>query len=148
MTARALRRGSATVVALVAALGLFVACGGGSENASGPRLALAGDSFDLGVVKAGGSVERTIDFRNEGTQPLEVSITKVRSASKLGCQCWLEEFEVRPEVVSPGATGQLVFTFKPPDGMQEMEDTILADLEVNDPAHPAVTISLRFRMTP
>ena len=135
-------------VLLVAALGLFVACGGGSEDASGPRLALAGDSFDLGVAKAGGSVERTIDFRNEGTQPLEVTIADVRSATKLGCECWVDEFEVRPEIVEPGATGQLVFKLKSPEGMREMEDTLLADLKVNDPERPLVTISLRFRMAP
>ena len=137
-----------TLVILVAALTLFAACGGGSEDASGPRLALAGDSFDLGEVKAGGSVERMIDFRNEGTQPLEVTIADVRSATKLGCECWVDEFEVRPEVVEPGASGQLVFKLKSPEGMQEMEDTLLADLKVNDPEEPLVTISLRFRMTP
>jgi hypothetical protein len=55
---------------------------------------------------------------------------------------------VRPEVVEPGATGQLVFKLKSPEGMQEMEDTLLADLKVNDPERPLVTISLRFRMAP
>ena len=136
------------VVALVAALGLFVACGGGSQDAAGPRLALAGDSFDLGEVRADRSTERTIDFRNEGTQPLEVTITDVRSATKLGCECWVDEFEVRPEIVEPGATGQLVFRLKSPEGMQAMEDTLLADIKVNEPERPLVTISLRFRMTP
>ena len=133
-------------VLVAAAIGLFVACGGG--GASGPRLALASDSFDLGEVKAGGSVERTIEFRNEGTRPLEVTIADVRSGTKLGCECWVDEFEVRPEVVEPGASGQLVFKLKSPEGMQEMEDTLLADLRVNDPERPLVTISLRFRMAP
>jgi len=40
------------VVVLVAALGLFVACRGGSEDVTGPRLALAGDSFDLGEERS------------------------------------------------------------------------------------------------
>src|SRR3970040_254232 len=53
---------------------------------AGPRLALDGDSFDLGVVKAGASIQRTIDSGNEGTQPLEVTIADVRSATKLGCE--------------------------------------------------------------
>ena len=60
----------------------------------------------------------------------------------------MAEFEVRPEVVEPGATGQLVFNLKSPEGMREMEDTLLADLKVNDPERPLVTISLRFRMAP
>jgi len=143
------RRGAAAAsVLLAAAIGLFVACGGGGEKASGPRLALDGDSFDLGVVKAGGSVERAIDFRNEGTEPLAVTIADVRSATKLGCECWVDEFEVRPEVVGPGATGQLVFKLKSPEGMREMDDALLADLKVNDRERPLVTISLRFRMAP
>ena len=140
--------GFAASVLLAAAIALFVACGGGGETASGPRLALDGDSFDLGVVKAGGSIQRTIDFRNEGTEPLEVTIADVRSATKLGCECWVDEFEVRPEIVEPGASGQLVFKLKSPEGMQEMEDTLLADLKVNDPERPLLTISLRFRMAP
>ena len=135
-------------VVVAAAIALFVACGGGGETASGPRLALDGDSFDLGVVKAGASIQRTIDFGNEGTQPLEVTIADVRSATKLGCECWVDEFEVRPEIVEPGASGQLVFKLKSPEGMQEMEDTLLADLKVNDPERPLLTISLTFRMAP
>jgi len=140
--------GFAASVLLAAAIALFVACGGGGETASGPRLALDGDSFDLGVVKAGASIQRTIDFGNQGTQPLEVTIADVRSATKLGCECWVDEFEVRPEIVEPGASGQLVFKLKSPEGMQEMEDTLLADLKVNDPEEPLLTISLRFRMAP
>ena len=135
-------------VVLAAAIGLYAACGGGGETAGGPRLALDGDSFNLGDVKAGASIERTVEIRNEGTQPLAVTIADVRSATKLGCECWVDDFEVRPEVVEPGGSGQLVFRLKSPEGMQEMDDTVLADLNVNDPERPLVTISLRFRMTP
>lgn len=136
------------ITLLALAAGLFAACADGNGSGGAPRLVLAGDSFDLGVVKAGASVERSVDFRNDGTQPLAVSIAKIRSATELGCECWVSKYEVRPPVVESGATGQLVFKLKAPEGMREMEDTMLADLRANDPERSSVTISLKFRMTP
>ena len=63
------------VVALTAAAA--TACGG-DPAPPGARLAIDGDSFDLGSIRTGQSVRRSIEFRNTGVAPLEVSIVKVR----------------------------------------------------------------------
>ena len=144
----ATRRGILAAAAFALFLALAAACGGGGETPAGPKLALDGDSFDLGVIKIGELTERTIDFRNEGTEPLTVSIVKVRAAPNADCGCGVEGFEVKPDTIEPGATGQLVFSLKAPDGMSGMQDRMLAELESNDPQQPNVTIAFVFQMLP
>ena len=130
------------VVLVVAAAG---ACGG-HEAPPGARLAIDGDSFDLGRVTTGESVRRSIEFRNTGVAPLEVSIVKVRPAPNAECGCGVESFEVEPAAVLPGDSGEMVFQLKVPEGMEGMTDTMLAQLESNDPTKPKLTITLIFEM--
>ena len=131
------------LVALVAAAA--VACGG-DQAPPGARLAIDGDSFELGRIETGQSVRRSIEFRNTGVAPLEVSIVKVRPAPNAECGCGVESFEVSPAAVPPGEGGELVFELKAPEGMEGMTDTMLAQLESNDPTQPKLTIELIFEM--
>ena len=131
------------LVALVAAAA--VACGG-HQVPPGARLAIDGDSFDLGSVATGQSVRRSIEFRNTGVAPLEVSIVKVRPAPNAECGCGVESFEVAPTAVQPGDSGEMVFRLKVPEGMEGMTDKMLAQLESNDPTKPKLTITLIFEM--
>lgn len=137
----------AALAAAALALALVAgACGG--DDAPAPRLVLGGGTFDLGVIKIGQPAERAIDFRNGGTEPLEVSIVKVRPAPDAECGCGVDRYEVRPGTVEAGAAGQLVFHLKAPEGMADMQDKMLAELESNDPGNASLTISLVFRMAP
>lgn len=115
-------------------------------NMPAPRIALNGKSFDLGEVPADRIVERTVEFRNSGEEPLSVSIVKVRPAPDAACGCGVEDFEVRPESIGPQEAGQLVFMLKVPTGMPDMEDKMVAELKTNDPTRPTLTISIVFRM--
>lgn len=119
------------------------------DNASpaAAKLALDGDSFNLGEVPATRTVERTVTFRNSGSAPLNVSIAKVRPAPDAACGCGVERFEVRPEVVPPGGSGELLFKLKVPEGMESMTDKMLAELQSNDPDRPNLTITLIFEMS-
>jgi hypothetical protein len=114
--------------------------------APGPQLSLKGKSFDLGEVPADVVVERAVDFRNSGQEPLDVSIVKVRPAPDAACGCGVEDFEVSPATVAPNQAGQLIFKLKVPAGMADMEDKMVAELQTNDPARPTVKISIIFRM--
>lgn len=134
-------------IALVAGLAGAAACGGGDDG-SGPRFRTETDSFDLGVIRIGEAVERAVAFRNEGQEPLRVSIKKVRPAPNAECGCGVEGYEVRPELVEPGGSGEMVFELRAPEGMPDMQDVMLAELETNDPARPIVEIELTFRMVP
>jgi hypothetical protein len=116
------------------------------SNAPAPRIALNGSSFDLGEVPADRVVERTVEFRNSGQEPLTVSVVKVRAAADAACGCGVEGFEVRPETVAPGGAGLLVFQLKVPDGMPDMEDKMVAELQTNDPSKPTLKIFIIFRM--
>lgn len=116
------------------------------SNAPAPRIALNGSSFDLGEVPADRIVERSVEFRNSGKEPLSVSIVKVRPAPDAACGCGVEGFEVRPETVAPGGAGLLIFQLKVPEGMPDMEDKMVAELQTNDPAKPTLKISIVFRM--
>src|SRR3972149_560376 len=122
------RRRQSSVGALFLGLVALVAAGaaacGGDQAPPGARLAIDGDSFDLGRVTIGESVRRSIEFRNTGVAPLEVSIVKV----------------------PPGDSGEMVFQLKVPEGMEGMTDTMLAQLESNDPTKPKLTITLIFEM--
>jgi len=141
---------SALVLAAAFALALAACGGGGGEPASGPRLAFDGDEFDLGLIRWDESVERVVPFRNDGVEPLAVSIVKVRAAPDAACGCGVEGSEVRPAEVAPGGTGELVFTLRAPEGMKnamaEMRDKMLVELESNDPARPQRTITVIFTM--
>jgi len=128
---------------------LLAACGGEQGSAAGPRLGLAGDEFDVGDIGWDQSVERTVPFRNDGQEPLTVSILKVRPAPDAACGCGVERSEVRPAVVPPGGTGELVFSLRAPESMRIMglmRDKMLVDLQSNDPAAPDRTITLIFDM--
>lgn len=138
--------GLLTVLASLVAVA--VACGGGAEPPSGPRLVLDGDSFDVGIIRIGETVERTVGFTNGGQEPLTVSIVKVRPAPDADCGCGVEGFDVRPEEVLPGETGELVFTLKAPEGMENTQDKMRVELESNDPSNPQRTIILIFNMVP
>ena len=144
-----LAAGLALVLATAFVL-VLAACGGTGEPASGPRLAFDGDEFDLGLIRWDESVERTVPFRNDGVEPLAVSIVKVRAALDAACGCGVEGSEVRPAEVAPGGTGELVFTLRAPesmrDAMVEMRDKMLVELESNDPARPQRTITVIFTM--
>jgi len=131
------------VVALTAAA---ATASGGDPAPPGARLAIDGDSFDLGSIRTGQSVRRSIEFRNTGVAPLEVSIVKVRPAPDAECGCGVESFEVAPAAVPPGDSGEMVFQLKVPEGMEGMTDTMLAQLESNDPTKPKLTITLIFEM--
>jgi len=120
--------------------------GAAVSNVPAPRLALNGTSFDLGDVPADRIVERTVDFQNSGQEPLTVSVVKVRPAPDAACGCGVEGFQVRPETVAPGGAGQIVFQLKVPEGMPDMEDIMVAELQTNDPAKPAFKIDIVFRM--
>ena len=141
----------ATVVFVVGmtAVGMQFTMHGDEElaAASGPRMDIAGRSFDLGDVPSTEVVERTIAFRNSGVEPLEVSIVKVRPAPDGECGCGVEGFEVRPQTVAPGEGGELVFRLKVPEGMAAMEDKMVAEIQTNDPASLSFKITLVFRMT-
>ena len=142
-----LHRRWVAVAVLVAVAAISASCiSHGDSVSSGPGLALDGDSFDLGDVPADQTVERTISFANDGQEPLEVSIVKVRAAPDAACGCGVEGFEVRPGTVAPGGGGELVFKLRVPEGMANMQDTMLAELQTNDPNQPQLTIRLSFRM--
>lgn len=132
---------------LLVAISVAAACGGGGEP-DGPRLQLGDGRFDLGTITAGKSVERSIPFQNAGTAPLAVSIQKVRPAPDAACGCGVEGFEVRPEVVPPGESGNLVFSLRVPEGMEAMEDTMYAVLETNEPGKQEVTVEFTMWMEP
>ena len=135
--------------ALVALLLVVTACGGNGGSAAGARLALDGDEFDLGSIAWEVSVQRTVSFQNEGDEPLTVTIAKVRPAPDAACGCGVEGSEVRPATVPAGGTGELVFTLRAPDSMRPMgfmRDKMLVELESNDPAKPARTITVLFDM--
>jgi len=100
----------------------------------------------VGTIPIGETVERTIEFRNEGQEPLEVSIAKVRPAPDADCGCGVEAFEVRPATVPPGGSGDLVFTMRGPEGMEHLVDVMLVELESNDSSSPQRTIKLIFTM--
>lgn len=142
-----LRHFLAAALALASLLALAAACGGSSES-TGARLMMDGDSFDVGTVAVGETVERTVEFRNEGPEPLAVSIVKVRPAPDSDCGCGVEAFEVRPETVPPGGTGELVFTLRVPEGMENSVDRMTVELESNDSSDPERTITLIFSMAP
>ena len=128
---------------------LLAACGGEQGSAVGPRLSLAGNEFDLGDIGWDQSVERTVPFRNDGQEPLTVSIVKVRPAPDAACGCGVERSEVRPAALAPDATGELVFSLRAPESMKAMglmRDRMLVELKSNDPAAPERTITLIFDM--
>ena len=128
---------------------LLAACGGEGAPPGGPRLGLDGDEFDLGLIGWDESVERTIPFRNDGQEPLTVSIVKVRPAPDAACGCGVERSEVRPAAVPAGGMGELVFTLRAPESMRAMglmRDRMLVELESNDPATRKRTITLIFDM--
>lgn len=137
-------------VVLVSLVGLAVACGGGPDPPAGPRLAFDGDEFDLGLIRWEEAVERTVPFRNDGLEPLTVSIVSVRAARGAACGCGVEGTAVRPTAVPPGETGELVFTLRAPESMkqamEEMRDEMLVELESNDPANSQRTITVIFTM--
>ncbi len=135
----------AAVLALVA---VAAAACGDDGPANGPKFGIADDSFDLGSVRIGEVRERSVEFTNEGTEALNVVIKKVRPAPNAECGCGVEKFAAEPAMVAPGETGRLVFTLKAPEGMADMLDTMLAEVETNDPRKPLVTIELKFRMSP
>ena len=133
-------------VALVAAAA--VACGGDGGPSGGPRLAMDGDSFKLGDIGVAQTVQRSIEFRNEGDAPLTVSIVKVRPAPDADCGCGVEGFQARPGTLEPGGRGELVFKLRAPEGMERMQDKMLVELESNDPTKPSLTFTLIFNMSP
>lgn len=133
---------------LPAVLALAAACGGGGGPADGPRLALDGDAFEVGDIKVGQVVQRSIEFRNEGDAPLKVSIVKVRPAPDADCGCGVEGFQARPGTLEPGGRGELVFKLRAPEGMERMQDKMLVELESNDPTKPSLTFTLIFNMSP
>ena len=137
---------AATLLPAVAAL--VAACGGGGGPAGGPRLALDGDAFEVGDIKVGQVVQRSIEFRNEGDAPLKVSIVKVRPAPDADCGCGVEGFQARPGTLEPGGRGELVFKLRAPEGMEKMQDKMLVELESNDPRKPSLTFTLIFNMSP
>jgi hypothetical protein len=120
--------------------------GAAVSDAPAPRIALNGSSFDLGEVPADRIVERLVEFQNSGEEPLTVTIVKVRAAPDAACGCGVEGFEVRPKTVAPGGAGLLAFQLKVPEGMPDMEDKMVAELQTNDPAKPTIKISIIFRM--
>jgi hypothetical protein len=69
-----------SAIVLATLVALAAACGGESEPPSGPRLVMDGDSFNVGVIRIGETVERTVEFSNEGQEPLTVSIVQIRPA--------------------------------------------------------------------
>ena len=141
--------GIAALAAVLFLSGLAVACGGEQGSAPGPRLGLAGDEFDLGDIGWDELVERTVPFRNDGQEPLTVSIVKVRPAPDAACGCGVERSEVRPAAVAPGATGELVFSLRAPESMRVMgymRDKMLVELQSNDPGVPERTITVIFDM--
>jgi hypothetical protein len=77
-----------------------------------------------------------------------VSIVKVRPAPDADCGCGVEGFEVRPEEVPPGGSGELVFTLKAPEGMENTQDKMRVELETNDPSNPQRMLTLIFSMVP
>ena len=133
-------------VALVAAAA--VACGDDGGPSGGPRLAMDGDSFKLGDIGVAQTVQRSIEFRNEGDAPLTVSIVKVRPAPDADCGCGVEGFQARPGTLEPGGRGELVFKLRAPEGMERMQDKMLVELESNDPTKPSLTFTLIFNMSP
>lgn len=134
--------------ALAALVALAAACSSGGGEPTGSRLVMDGDSFDVGTIPIGETVERTVEFRNEGEEPLTVSIVKVRPAPDADCGCGVESFEVRPETVPPGGTGELVFTLRAPEGMENSVDKMTVELESNDPSNLQRAITLIFSMAP
>ena len=147
---RLFRRARLLMVTVAMAGLLFVvaaACGGG-QPASGPRLVMDGDSFEMGDIKVDQVMQRSVEFTNGGDAPLEVSIVKVRPAPDAACGCGVEEYRVRPSTVRPGEKGELVFTLRVPDGMEGMEDRMVVELRSNDPSSPERTITLVFAMSP
>ncbi len=139
-----------TAVVMALLVVLAAACGGDSSPPTGPRLALDGDTFDLGMIDLGTSlekpVERAVAFRNEGNEPLTVSIGKIRPGPDADCGCGVAGSEVQPEVVQPGADGQLVFRLYLPMGMEGKRDVMLVELASNDPSSSERTISIIFEM--
>src|SRR3990170_3084255 len=120
--------------------------GAAVSNVPAPRLSLDGQEFDLGDVPADRIVERTVEFQNSGQEPLTVSVVKVRPAPDAACGCGVEGFQVRPATVAPGGAGQIVFQLKVPEGMPDMEDIMVAELQTNDPAKQNFKIDITFRM--
>src|SRR3989304_10335482 len=103
------------------AFGLVLgACGRTGDSAAGARLVFDGDEFDLGIIRWDESVERTVPFRNDGVEPLAVSIVKVRAAPDAACGCGVEGTEARPAEVAPGGGGELVFTLRAPEGVKDV----------------------------
>ena len=127
---------------------IAAACGGDKGAAGGPRLAMDGDSFKLGDIGVAQTVQRSIEFRNEGDAPLTVSIVKVRPAPDADCGCGVEGFQARPGTLEPGGRGELVFKLRAPEGMERMQDKMVVELETNDPTNPSLTFMLIFNMTP
>jgi len=137
-------------VVTVLLVALAAACGGSQAPPTGPRLALDGDTFDLGMIDLGTGldkpVERAVAFRNEGIEPLTVSIVKIRPGPGADCGCGVAGSEVQPEVVQPGADGQLVFRLYLPEGMEGKRDEMLVQLASNDPSSSERTITIIFEM--
>ncbi len=50
--------------------------------------------------------------------------------------------------MQPGEAGELVFTLLAPAGMENLQDTMLVELESNDPTDPQPAVTLIFNMVP
>ncbi len=142
--ATAIPRGLIVAGLAVGVLGVLAgACGGGSQP-PGPHLSLDGDTFDLGDIRPGEAVQRQVEFRNDGDEPLTVTIADVSVAPESACGCGVEGYSVDQPQVAPGATGNLVFDLKVPEGTIAMKDVMLVELQTNDPEQGEHTITIKY----
>jgi len=91
-----------------------------------PRLELAVDSFDFGRLTAGDVLEKRIEFRNIGDEPLAIS-----KAMGVGSQIRVTYPE---DPIAPGTAGELVIRYDTADrsGLQRRRVVIMS----NDPVTP------------
>lgn len=76
------------------------------DPATAPILVLEKDTYDLGQVQAGKTVERKITFKNQGKGPLLIK------EAKASCGCTVPEFSKEP--VAVGQEGTLLIKFTAP----------------------------------
>lgn len=104
-----------------------------------PRVVVEAPEEDLGVSLHTVALEHVFTFRNEGSSPLEVKVTK------LSCGC--TGAVLSAEEVTPGAVGTCRIIYRPVKNRKRLgQQTFQAVLATNDPEHKELFFALKVRL--
>jgi hypothetical protein len=97
-----------------------------------------GTDFDFGTMDRGETEEYAFTFRNDGTRPLSLKITRTT------CMCAVGELE--SESIPPGESREVTMKWTPKKHEIDFRET--ATLATSDPKRPIVTLSIFGRVLP